>query len=271
MTNPGKATAKVRWVLLPPLFFGAIVLFGSGTPGLNEEREVRVKTVTVDPTSQSPVVILEDTKQSKAFPIWIGGAEALSIASELEHVSLPRPNSHDLMKSIVDQLQGKLQRVVITDIKSNTYYALLIIQVKGSVVSIDSRPSDAIALALRSKSPIFVTQKVFNEARAIDLPAQRSEIGGDAESGIVAQELTPDLAFHFHTTLGQGLLVSDVTSGSRGDRGGLRRGDIIVEINGKAAENLTDLEAALALSGKGPVLRVLRDGARRTVILPGRP
>jgi S1-C subfamily serine protease len=160
---------------------------------------------------------------------------------------------------------------VISDIKNNTFYALLIIQLKGSVVSIDSRPSDAIALALRAKSPIFVTQKVLNEAKAVDLAAQRSEIGGDAESGIVVQELTPDLAAHFHTTLGQGLLVSDVTSGSRGDRGGLRRGDIIVEINGKTAEKLADLESALAMNGQGPMLRVLRDGVRRTVTLPGRP
>jgi bifunctional DNase/RNase len=254
-------------------FLGAIFTM-AGVSGLEEgkeEHEVRVKGVTVDPISQNPVVILEEVRQSKAFPIWIGGPEALSIASELEQVPFPRPNSHDLMKSIVEQLQGKLQRVVITEVKNNTYYALLMIRLKGSIVSIDSRPSDAIALALRVKAPIFVTQKVLNEAKAIDLPNKKAEIGEQAGSGIVVQELTPELARHFRVDRPYGLLVSDVTVGSRGERGGLRRGDVIVEVNGKTPHNPRDLETALTGTARGAVLQVLRDGVGRIITLPGRP
>jgi hypothetical protein len=234
--------------------------------GVEEDREMIVKGVTVDPISKNPVILLEDVDQSKAFPIWVGGSEAISIASELEGVIQPRPNSHDLMKSIVERLQGKLQRVVITEIRNNIYYAVLVIKTGASVVTVDARPSDAIALALRAKAPIFATQRVLSEAKAVEMPGKKKEVADQVKAGVVVQELTPELARHFQAERVQGLLVSEVRAGGPGERGGLRRGDIIMMVNGKAVQSLKQAETA---TGKGAVLQILRDGQIQSVTLPG--
>jgi bifunctional DNase/RNase len=136
-----------------------------------KEVAVEVGSVAVDRVSGSPVVILHETGGERALPIWIGMAEAQSIASEIERHTPPRPNTHDLAKRLIDRLEGSVERVVVTELRDGTYYAVIFLAVNGEVVEVDSRPSDAIALALRCGAPVFVREPLFDEARQAEPPA----------------------------------------------------------------------------------------------------
>jgi bifunctional DNase/RNase len=131
--------------------------------------EMEVKGLTLDPLTNMPIVILKDLNDEKALPIWVGIFEANAIALEMEKVPTPRPMTHDLIKNILEGLKAKVNRVVVNDLKDNTFYASISLTMNGTEVDIDSRPSDAIALALRVEAPIFVTKKVLKEAKSIDL------------------------------------------------------------------------------------------------------
>lgn len=131
-------------------------------------KEVKVLGITIDPVTNSPIVILRDLEKKVTLPIWIGVLEANSISIELEKMKLPRPMTHDLMRSLIENVGGKLLRVEITDLKDNTYFAIIYIQLNGEKVQIDSRPSDAIALALRCESPIYVYESVIERAYNLD-------------------------------------------------------------------------------------------------------
>jgi hypothetical protein len=127
--------------------------------------EVRVETVALDEGSRSPVVILEELRGARRLPIWIGLAEAHSIADELREVEAVRPNTHDLAKRLIDGLEGEVERVVVTDLAGGIYYARIVLVRDGRTVEIDSRPSDAIAIALRVRAPVFVAEPLFEKAR----------------------------------------------------------------------------------------------------------
>ncbi len=129
----------------------------------------------IDPNSQTPVVILETVADKKPLPIWIDVPEARAIALELEHVSLPRPLTHDLIRNILQSVGATLQRVTITELRNSTYFANLSLATKEKVVHVDSRPSDAIAVALRMKAPIFVSTQVLAKSKPVPAPAGRSE------------------------------------------------------------------------------------------------
>jgi bifunctional DNase/RNase len=124
---------------------------------------VRVQRVGLD-ANDMPVVLLEEKDGSRWLAIWIGSAEAQSIAISIEALDSPRPNSHDLARSVIDELHGKLERVVVTDLRDSTYYATLTIRSGSRRVEIDARPSDAIAIALRTGAPIFVRDHLFEHA-----------------------------------------------------------------------------------------------------------
>jgi bifunctional DNase/RNase len=128
-----------------------------------------VKGLTLDPLTNMPIVILKDVEGNRALPIWIGANEANAIAMEMERITTPRPMTHDLIRNILEGLKAKVSRIVVNDLRDNTFYAVIFLTVNGTEVAIDSRPSDAIALALRVKSPIFVAEKVIREAKSIDL------------------------------------------------------------------------------------------------------
>lgn len=133
-------------------------------------REAEVRALLLDPTTKSPVLLLKDRHSTKAMPIWIGDQEAMSIAIELQGQRFPRPLSHDLMKEIMSMLGGHLERAVITSVKESTYYASLIVRdATGATRDIDARPSDAVALALRTQAPIYIEEAVF-EKSAIESP-----------------------------------------------------------------------------------------------------
>ena len=128
-----------------------------------------VKGLTLDPLTNMPIVILKDVEGNRALPIWIGANEANAIAMEMERITTPRPMTHDLIRNILEGLKAKVSRIVVNDLRDNTFYAVIFLTVNGTEVAIDSRPSDAIALALRVKAPIFVAEKVIREAKSIDL------------------------------------------------------------------------------------------------------
>jgi uncharacterized protein len=135
----------------------------------NELTEVKVMGIVVDPKASNPVVVLVDLTGQKALPIWIGVFEAEAISRGLEEVVTLRPMTHDLMKQILDTFRVSLERVVINDLKDNTFYANLYLNIDGRELAVDSRPSDAIALAVRVKAPIFVTASVMESTKQLGL------------------------------------------------------------------------------------------------------
>ena len=132
--------------------------------------EMKVEGLTLDPLTNMPIIILKDLAGDKALPIWVGYFEANAIALEIEKINTPRPMTHDLLNNIISSLQAKVKHILVTGLKDNTFFAEISVIQNGSDMTIDSRPSDAIALALRSKSPIFVEEKVIDAAKSLDLP-----------------------------------------------------------------------------------------------------
>ena len=142
------------------------------------DKEMQVVGITIDPVTQSPIVILRDKENQNTLPIWIGMLEANAIAAGLEHLKLPRPMTHDLFKNLLDQIGVKLLRVEVTDIRDNTYFAALHMEVGGNSIVIDSRPSDAIAIAIRMDVPIMVRNAVIEKALRVDAA---SSSGGEKD------------------------------------------------------------------------------------------
>ena len=132
--------------------------------------EMKVEGLTLDPLTNMPIIILKDLTGSKALPIWVGYFEANAIALEIEKISTPRPMTHDLIKSLIDNLKAEVKRILVNQLKDNTFYAVISIVHGDNKMSIDSRPSDAIALALRTKAPIFVEEHVIEAAKSLDIP-----------------------------------------------------------------------------------------------------
>ncbi|HEY3129994.1 MAG TPA: bifunctional nuclease family protein [Acidobacteriota bacterium] len=133
------------------------------------DKEFKIKGLMMDPLTNSPIVILQDVEGGTLLPIWVGIFEANAIALQIERVDTPRPMTHDLLKNVLMQLSAEVEKVVVTDLKDNTFYALIHLRLNGEAITIDSRPSDAIALALRTDSPIFVTETVINNSRNLAL------------------------------------------------------------------------------------------------------
>ena len=115
--------------------------------------EMTIKGLMVDPITNMPIIILRDKDGQKVLPIWVGVFEANAIALQMENVATPRPMTHDLLKNVISDLKADIQKIVVSDLKENTFYALIYLLVNGEAVAIDARPSDAIALALRASAP----------------------------------------------------------------------------------------------------------------------
>ncbi len=137
--------------------------------------EMSVKGLTLDPLTNMPIVILKDMDDKRVLPIWIGLFEANAIALELEKITTPRPMTHDLMRDVISGLTATVTKIVVNDLKNNTFYAVIHLTLNGDHVVVDSRPSDAIALALRSDAPIYVASEVINKARSIDMSKETEE------------------------------------------------------------------------------------------------
>jgi bifunctional DNase/RNase len=130
-----------------------------------QEVEMKIRGLMMDPTANTPIVILKDVVSDRMLPIWVGASEANAIALEIEKTAPPRPMTHDLLRNIITQLGATVDRVVVTDLIENTFYAVIEMTLDGRKVLIDSRPSDAIALALRVDCPIFVNEDVITNSR----------------------------------------------------------------------------------------------------------
>ena len=137
--------------------------------------EMSIKGLMVDPVTNMPIVILRDKEGQKVLPIWVGIFEANAIALQIENVSTPRPMTHDLLRNVIQDLKASVQKVVVCDLQENTFYALIYLSLNGDTVAIDARPSDAIALALRTRAPIFVEETVIDNAKTVDFSSERTD------------------------------------------------------------------------------------------------
>lgn len=129
------------------------------------EVEMKIRGLMMDPVTNMPIVILKDIGSDSVLPIWVGVAEANAIALEIEKVSTPRPMTHDLIKNVLTGLDTQVHKVVVTELREDTFYAVIWLERNGQVISIDSRPSDALALALRVDCPIFVEDEVLKNSK----------------------------------------------------------------------------------------------------------
>lgn len=223
--------------LLVAVFLGAQMCLPTALAAPGGLRRVEVKDILVDQQNDNPVLLLQEKKGGKLLPIWIGPAEARAILMELEETASHRPMTHDLMRNILKTLQAEVLRVVITEVKGGTFFALIDLEEEGRHFSLDSRPSDAVALALRMKSPIYVKPVVME--RGFRMPREHTH---PEKLGFVLQKLTPPLARFFGGGEASGLLVSEVKKDAPAARAGLRRGDVIFEARGKKVETVDFFE-----------------------------
>ena len=130
-----------------------------------EKIRMVIHGIAMDPMSNSPIMLLKEAEGERILPIWIGVLEATSIAAKLENIQFPRPLTHDLMKNILDYLGVRIPKIEIVDLRDNTYYATITLDVDGNTIEIDARPSDAVAIALRTGAEIFVHKHVLEKSQ----------------------------------------------------------------------------------------------------------
>src|SRR4028119_1745836 len=137
------------------------------------EVEMKIRGLTMDPVTQMPIVVLKDVNGNTVLPIWVGIFEANAIALEIEKVSTPRPMTHDLLKTVLLGLEASIKKVVVSDLRDDTFYALIWLERDGELISIDSRPSDALALALRLDCPIYVEDTVLKTSKLTNTVSEK--------------------------------------------------------------------------------------------------
>jgi bifunctional DNase/RNase len=141
--------------------------------------EMKVRGLALDPVSNMPIIILRDEEDKRSLPIWVGIFEANAIALELEKIPTPRPMTHDLIKNILETLEARVLKIVVTDLKENTFYAVLHLRIGNGEYTVDSRPSDAIALALRVAAPIYVDEEVVRKAKSLEVTKEGEPVKAD--------------------------------------------------------------------------------------------
>jgi len=141
--------------------------------GITMEVEMKIRGLMMDPVTNMPIVILKDTNGNAILPIWVGIYEANAIALEIEKVSTPRPMTHDLIKTLLIGLDTNVRKVVVSELKDDTFYALIWLEKDGELITVDSRPSDALALALRLDCPIFVDETVLKSSKMANTVSDR--------------------------------------------------------------------------------------------------
>jgi uncharacterized protein len=144
------------------------------------EVEMRIRGLMMDPVTNMPIVVLKDVGSDQVLPIWVGIYEANAIALEIEKVTTPRPMTHDLIKNVLTGLEASVQKIVVNELRDDTFFAIIWIERGGELISIDSRPSDALALALRVDCPIFVEEQVLRSSKIA---------GGLADGKVSADEM----------------------------------------------------------------------------------
>jgi uncharacterized protein len=137
--------------------------------------EMHIKGLMLDPVTNVPIVVLKDSENQRALPIWVGPVEANAIALQVENVAPPRPMTHDLFRRLLGALGASVSRVVIAELRGSTYYAYLEIEKGGERLCVDARPSDALAIALRTGAPVFVTPSVLDQARSLEVSSEQAD------------------------------------------------------------------------------------------------
>ena len=218
----------------------------------------------------SHYVLLLDESASRELPIMIGENEALAIMLALQGEKPERPLTHDLIRSIIGKTGNRVDRIVIADMRDEVYYAT--IYMDGGRYLIDSRPSDAIALAMGMNAPIYVNNKLFGSAPTLGLGAAGKIPGTARALGLTVEQLTPELASAFGQPAGgHGVLVSGVSSAA--EKAGVARGDIVVKVGDREVKALDDFsrQAAQLKRGGAVTLTLNRAGSNRTVTLESSP
>jgi bifunctional DNase/RNase len=231
--------------------------------GEQELIEVKVHLLGFDSSNKQPLIFLSDPLEQRALPICIGLFEANAIYSEMQGIQHRRPLTHDLLQRVIQKVNGRIHRVIITHHKEGIYYATIEMDKDGTLVEIDARPSDSIAMALKFEAPIYIAKSLFREM-AVPLGGEKEV---DEQYGLTLQELTDTLAecFSFRST--RGILVSDVRKGSRAEKDGIKRGDIFVEVGGKGVEDITSLKNALIRSESAVEAKIFRKARFQSIIL----
>lgn len=234
--------------------------------GESGEVRVRVTSVGFDRATGAHYVMLHDDGQARELPIMIGDTEAQAILLALHNIKPDRPLTQDLLRSVIEETGNRLDRILISEMRDEVFYAKIYLD-KGKV-TIDSRPSDAIALAMASKAPIYVNSKLFEDADIAIIPAGKVPKTQHV-LGMTVEQLTPELAEYFGGS-GAGVLVSEVDASAK--KAGVLRGDIVMRVGNHLILGLDKFDAEVAAAkGQDTLhLTILRDGTSRTVTLENR-
>jgi uncharacterized protein len=235
-----RAGVAVTSCLLAGLMLAALTATScarGGRAGVGRD-EVRVQVANVGPDQSSGAyyVLLADEAGKRTLPILVGENEALAISLQLKGVKTERPLTYQLLRNVIEQTGNRVDRVVISDVRDQVYYAK--IYLNQGKYSIDSRPSDAIALAMGASAPIYVADKLFEVS---NLPGGGVTAAGTASGlGVTVQELSSELALYFQVQPGSGLLVAEVAEAAA--KSGLTRGDIVTEVESQPVRTLADFK-----------------------------
>ncbi len=260
-----------NWMFAPGCYSWILLIFLSLWIGgcRSEEAEmlkVEVRGVALDPETDSPVLFLVDPRSDRGLPIWIGMNEARAIVLGMKGMTPPRPLTHDLMKRILDLVGARVERVVITDLREGTYYAVLVVRAGGKSWEVDSRPSDAVALAVKYDAPLYLSPEIVRQGLLV-------ELGGTAAAslkedyGFTVQDLSAALRRYFGVD--EGVVVTEVVNGGPADRAGLKRGDVVVRVAGREVEGVAEVREMLRGRDCADVCRmeVLRGRRRLSLVV----
>lgn len=238
--------------------------------GSSELVSVELSTVGLDGRTGTPIALLRDPESGSVLPIWIGAAEAHAIALALHGVIVPRPMTHDLMASLLSTLRAEVEEVVVHDLRNNTYFGTVRLRVEGEkkLRDVDSRPSDAMALALRTGAPIRVARKILAAIPEFDFIAPDGPNQVVQALGVTVVVATSSLRKEYGLGNRAGIVVTTAFGLAR-DKG-LRRGDLITEVNGKAVNEPVAFLDAVRAAPRGSAVRVTywRNGETRVAELP---
>jgi bifunctional DNase/RNase len=254
-------------------FLTALLWFGAAPRAQvagSEFVPVELSTLGVDGRSGSPIVVLRDPASGSVLPIWVGPMEAQAIALVLHGVVPPRPMTHDLMARLISELHAELEEVIVTDLRSNTYFGLLRLRVAGEKKprDVDTRPSDAIALALRAGAPIRVARKILANIPDFEFVAPEGPNQIVQALGMTVVFAAPSLRQEFRLGTQPGVVVTSVFGVAR-DKG-VRRGDLVTEVNGKPVSEPAAFFDAVRGAPRGTPIKITywRNGQTQTIEVP---
>jgi uncharacterized protein len=251
--------------LLTALCVTLAIATGCASNRAPDATQVKVQVANVGVDKQGmPYVVLEDTSGDRVLPIMIGEAEAQAIALQLHGLNPGRPLTYDLIRNLLKTTGNRVDRVEVNDLREETYYATIFLD-QGRY-RVDSRPSDAIAVALATNAPIYVQAKLF-EAGTANVSADGAVPAAVHGFGLTVQELSPEIAGYFAAPAGSAVLVADVSGAA--DHAGIARGDLVTRVGNSQIHTLTEFKQSVATAGAGhPIsLTIEHSGHLRNVTL----